>query len=219
MRMKKMFMKTVIITFLFCVILMPAVLADTTWGTTFETKMVSDKDVYAPGDTITYKIWADTTIGPKFYRVDLCPWSEFVIDPNVEDLSHNYDENFGSDINGECKITGNTVTCTGKSLMYLWSFSSLNKHGFITVPPSIGGGEHDFMITGKVNPGTPLGTTLTSTSTISCFLENGDGIADHATNQVLVGINEPEFPTLLIPLAMIIGFIGIILFTRRTGEK
>jgi hypothetical protein len=189
-----------------------------------EIRMIADKAVYTPGETITYKIWSDVS-AESGAAVDHCAQATFVIDPNIEIKSLNFVPPGG--VSGDhCDIIGNSILCDGSIDRILW-FMGTSYHDFLKSydgPANTRGS--DFSITGQIKPGTPLGTTLTSTATLVSYLDTLDpitgtvySIADDSTNQVTVGGNpSPEFPSALLPVTFIVGIIGAVLLIQRTRE-
>jgi hypothetical protein len=205
----------------FCLV---PVLANTVDGTTLETKMIADKMEYMPGDYISYTFgWDFTSTVKDVEGINYCDHSEFILDPNIESITQNNPE--------YCSIKGNVVTCVGHTL--LWH---MGKDSHLMLPVwSLTGPTNDmFTVSGKIRDGTSLGTIIRSTASYECILENPfipeiRYITDTSESTVWVkkpvpacltanSCDAPEFPSTLIPVSLIIGFLGAVLLISRTRE-
>jgi len=187
----------------------------------FTTKLVADKMVYFPGDTITYKVWLDVQTSTS----DSDPWfdlytADFNLDPNIESISDNMPD--------YCSISGNNVFCESNDVQTstgLWN-TPPNMHQYLWVVNRGQLPDYNvhFTITGKIKQGTPENTIIRSTAHIIGIVE---GIPDPNWNmdydsvsevKVPTTQNSPEFPSMIFPITMIIGFIGCLLLIQRTRE-
>ena len=81
-------------------------------------------------------------------------------------------------------------------------------------------------ISGTIEPSTPVGTLIVST--VSSDLEWVDQyqmtlgqqfISASSTTTVYTPSPVPEFPSPILPTAVVIGFLGVVLFFRRMREQ
>ena len=152
--------------------------------------MSPDKAVYHPGDTISYYLEG---YGP----VDHAGSGVITLDPKIRDITFWTDRNFGVTCNG----AGNQVSCTESG--------------------GTGWGEHGnpgVHVTGTVTGG----PELTSSATFGGFDDNGGPIAGCASSTVPVKTENPvpEFPTPVLPVVFLIGFLGLVIRFRqkRSGK-
>ena len=186
--------------------------------TTLTTKMIADKNVYNPGDDISYKIWADVSDG----LIDHCYDGTFDLDPNIESISTNMPTTLYP-----CPVTGNKVHCWDPTATdTLWGsngyIGATSGHGWLPVYPWFEPDRNTpFTISGKIKPGTPQGTKIKSTAFFQCFTDLGSYTSASSESDVTVAspcpvgsVCTPEFPSLFIPLVSIIGFLGTVLLIK-----
>ncbi|MGB8309280.1 MAG: hypothetical protein WCE65_05525, partial [Methanoregula sp.] len=146
--------------------------------------------VYHVGDTITYTIGGG---GP----VDHIVWGEVLLSPDIKHITW---EDYGWDDLVTCSVSGNTVTCNevgGPG----WGF----------------GGYPGLKISGTIAGG----TKLVSSCTFAGYDEDGNPMdpASASNTAKVIGMPIPEFPSAIFPVVLVIGFLGAVLFIRRTREN
>lgn len=189
----------------------------------FTTTLVADKDVYSPGDTITYKVLLDVNTG------EFDPWfdlytADFDLDSNIESVTNNMPD--------YCSISGNEIFCESvpgdpQTADGLWN-TPPDMHRYLWVVKHSQPVDYNvhFTITGKIKQDTPDNTIIKSTA--HCIGLEESGIPDpdwemdyYSVSEVNVvrSQNAPEFPSLFLPITLIVGFLGVVLLIQRTKEK
>lgn len=182
----------------------------------FKITLNPDKDVYSAGEGISYKIWADyhTYVGDD---LDHCVSAVITLDPSIE--------NIGQNMPYYCGVYGNKVICEPPYPdMWFW-FLGEDYHNWLPVAFEDTQGPDLFTISGTIKEDTPECTLIKSSAVLACYTEEGESIADDAQSVVSIrgdecpSYNTPEFPSMFLPLSLIIGLLGTILFIQRTRNS
>ena len=175
-----------------------------------------DKDIYSAGDEISYKIWADYH-NSDGYALDHCLSAVITLDPSIE--------NIGQNMPYYCGVYGNKVICEPPYPdMWFW-FLEEDYHNWLLVAYEETQGPELFTITGTIKEDTPECTLIKSTAMVGFYNEEGESILDDAQSVVSIRGDEcpphnaPEFPSMFLPLSLIIGFLGTILIIQRTRNS
>lgn len=201
----------VLLVMAFCAV--PAV-ADPVPEEYFRTSIHADKAVYSPGDPITYRFWVDEYSDPHWFDIFN---AIFTIDPNIDNIAVNTPDT--------CMVTGNSVVCDVDYLdepNYGFWVMAPEFHGWLWVvhKDSTDFGTN-FLITGKIREGTPAGTAITSSASFTGYYEDENGgppIADCETT-VHVAMPGPEFPSVFLPAAMVIGIFCAVILARMMRDQ
>jgi hypothetical protein len=185
----------------------------------YKTMLLTDKTAYSPGDTIIYQVWVDVLTGPYDPNFDLYT-AEFNLDPNIESITDNMPD--------YCSISGNKVFCESNDPQTetgLWPmFIALHQKLWVVIHGQSPDFSVPFTITGKIKMGTPDNTIIKSTADSWGMWEDYvPVIKDHSESEVVISACTgsscvPEFPSAILPVTTIIGFLGVVILIQRTKE-
>jgi len=186
-------------------------------------RMIPDKVTYFPGDPITYQFqeafWEYWRYNNPQSQENITS-IEISLDPHIKNITDNMPL--------YCRVAGQTVVCQADPLsppseFYpLWTVYSNNFSSFLPVIPSNPANAAIFTVSGKLSGDTPLNSFVRSSAEFNCTEKQVSTQCFYSYIYSGVGVYVspyPEFPTILLPLAIIGVLIGAVFLTRRRKER
>jgi len=177
--------------------------------------LIPDKPAYRAGDVITYIFQLGLACCDPMASFEIDHLLDLTIrlDPHITDITSNADSRLTGGGDG---ITGNTGSFYDAGQSLAWGF------GYPPMKYLISNSDWPWgpalRVTGKIRPGTPPGTKISTTSYvgINANIESGNtreirytGATD--TSDVMV---TPEFPSPALPAGMVLGLLGMVFMVR-----